>query len=1462
MGRLSAALAVAVALLTLVPGGRSQFATPFEYISSQPDLSITKACIENIILRNQAPWTSQKDQDFTIYVPTDDGWRVIFDSFGLGDPERFCKETRKVKLNQTRNSVMRFHLLPGARTREQLPGNCQGGQGCKYATLGGGNNLVDELTIVIDASVGTYVFGANPDDYGDYQYTTLANGTRVPRFNIRINGRILHVLDAVMIQARFIPAPSPSPPPPKQSPPPRPPPPTTQPPPPPPPRQSPPPPVLSPPPVSNSPPPPAPPPPSPPPPGPPPPSPPPPSPPPPAPPPPSPPPPAPPPPSPPPPPGASPPPSPAPSPRPPSPAPPPSPYIGFYSIYSFLSQRVVDMTRLKTAVDAAGLASYFDDPSLQLTCFLPNDTAATWDAPVFWTSTMTNVRVKDQTVFVAACRANMSSSAYCTSALVTEYSALVRDLLLRHCISPRVLTTNWTNAVYTTVQSFVSLSTAVSAPTYSVSLVGGPVRTLLPDTPSARNRDNIVAQSVIQIISDFIVGGPFAPPPPPPPSPPPPSPSPPPPAYTSITAAINGVDQLSITRQLISLLNLSPLIDALNGTTCFFPSNAAWYRFSVNDNNLLVNVVASPSPPSPSPPSPPPPSPPPLPPFPASTTGRRRLSSVEEDSKTVKFNIAPGVVAHGVITDRRMLAQVDNVFNAADFYDRTIWTVSLESGITPYLTQMLRNSILSSCVNPANATRSFNAGQNTVFKLQDANTELPLETALGWGEDVAAYVKRIAFSGTCSDSVTINGVANVPLETLGYCSQCPKYETSDDTYPNCNFNVYYLSYGGASAFDTISTDNTVRIPFVYWVPRDIVIGSPAQPRGYVQIVNRVYQPPNVPPPPPSPAPPRPPPAPSPPPPVPGGLPGLLNNSFSLAHQLFTAFNYYPTVAQFDTSGWTLFVPTDAALTAAMTARGLTISTVISSGIGLSIVRNMFVPNTILFTSNITNSTFVTTNVGIFGSGTSSNAVTFLVLGSSITLNQTFPGSASPQTATIGILRDLQVLRGAGALAGVVQQLDSVLWPDLALPSPPPPPPTPPTPPSPPPPPPPPTFQDGIATYLATFPELSIFRQILTCTNFTTLFNDALRQNPTTIFPPIDSAFNSYFATSGRTLSYFCNPDNLGDAINLIKAHVISGAYSSATFAANTGASTPVTSYPYFYVAEMNSQTLTVSGNGTVTNVTARYPPAAGTFVPNRYDIILFNTTPPPTPTSVGYVYAHMINAVLPPANFAPPSPPPPPPPNVYNAISIWDGITKEPLLATYAGLASVLKIPGTNTTFRAYFENTSTIATVLAPTTDALFAMFPRVTITLASGSSRALTNSDCLGNYSAAVDFCSRILAFTVIPDVEFFPSYNAAEYFLSFPFGDASRYIFMPVTLVGPSVSANFGYTMSLASNPPDTTTLAFATVPCSGKAVNLKGPVPVGVPNATTQKQSALYVVNDVLFPPGGMPNIGTTPSSACP
>ncbi|KXZ41476.1 hypothetical protein GPECTOR_446g336 [Gonium pectorale] len=159
------ALTIFFALIAAHGAVSQTFSTPYDYISAQSDMKILKSCVDNILVKNQGPWKGTKRLNFTIYIPTD-----------------------------------------------ELPGNCP--DGCKYDTMAGGKNLVDRITIDVDEEVGTYLVGGSNDDYADYVSR---------RFDVSVNGRMLHTIDGVMIQARFIPVVKSPPPPVKKSSPPPPP---------------------------------------------------------------------------------------------------------------------------------------------------------------------------------------------------------------------------------------------------------------------------------------------------------------------------------------------------------------------------------------------------------------------------------------------------------------------------------------------------------------------------------------------------------------------------------------------------------------------------------------------------------------------------------------------------------------------------------------------------------------------------------------------------------------------------------------------------------------------------------------------------------------------------------------------------------------------------------------------------------------------------------------------------------------------------------------------------------------------------------------------------------------------------------------------------------------------------------------------------------------------------------------
>ncbi|PNH01384.1 hypothetical protein TSOC_012739 [Tetrabaena socialis] len=66
MGRFPAALAVAVALLALVPG-------------AQPDMTFLKMCLDNVLPKTSNLWT-KASSDNTFFLPTDTvrGWESLW----------------------------------------------------------------------------------------------------------------------------------------------------------------------------------------------------------------------------------------------------------------------------------------------------------------------------------------------------------------------------------------------------------------------------------------------------------------------------------------------------------------------------------------------------------------------------------------------------------------------------------------------------------------------------------------------------------------------------------------------------------------------------------------------------------------------------------------------------------------------------------------------------------------------------------------------------------------------------------------------------------------------------------------------------------------------------------------------------------------------------------------------------------------------------------------------------------------------------------------------------------------------------------------------------------------------------------------------------------------------------------------------------------------------------------------
>ncbi|GFR45178.1 hypothetical protein Agub_g6566 [Astrephomene gubernaculifera] len=1423
MGRFPAALALAVALLALVPGGVFGYNTPYEFIAAQPDMKLLKKCLDNMGNKVSAPWTAKGKKDFTIFLPNDDAWSSLAELGFEVTADEFCS-SKKSKMSTMRAAVMKYHVLAGARSREQLPGTCPGG--CTYATIAGGKNLVDALTFDIYEDVGTYITGGNAANWADFE---------PGRYNISVGGRMLHVINGVMFQARFIPVPkpSPSPPPPVRSPPPPvksspPPPPPSSPPPPPP--SSPPPPPPSPPPPSPSPPPPSPPPPSPPPPPPPPPSPPPPNPPPPSPPPPAPPSPPPPPPSPsppppqppspPPPPSPSPPrpppPSPSPPPPPPSPSPPPSPYISFTSIYDFISQRIADLTRMKAAIDAAGLVQVFSNPALQYTCFFPNDQSSIWTKTYVVNGTSATLLAHIATL--AGCQSQAVPDATCTLYL-TAGSSLIRRALNQHCVTSTVTTTTWTNGVnLPTIIPYVNVTTGAG---YTIGRNGVTV-SVLANAAGLRNRDNIVAQSIVQITNGFLDWGFDAPPPPPPPSPIPPSPSPPPPVFASITNALVGVNQLSVTRQLITLLGLTSRVDALAGTTCYFPSNYAWHLLGSNDAGAFVNV---------------------------SVPIRRLLSA---DDTSLSFTILPGVVASAVLTDshRRSMAEVDNVFHAAQFTDSLPWNVTLDAAVTPFNVQLLKNSILSSCLNPSTAAGSQNTG-NTVQALA-ATDNLPWETALGWTDEVGISIQKAQFTNNCTDSATVGALTGIPLESLGYCTLCAKYDDVSNVYFGCNFTVYYLFTGGSTDPALPQYDPRQRAPFIHWVPHDIVVGTYANPSGFVQIVDRVVLSPTLPPPPPSPLPPSPPPLPSPPPPS-IGLRSFFTNTVEFAAcagRLFNAFNFYDEIAKFDTSGWTLFVPTDVACIAALAGRSATVDSVIADGSGYSIVRNMFTRSGAYSTASLTDGFFLNTHLPSTDSNLY-NTITFSHAGSAVVLSQQFPGYAM-QTAII-TLPDMPIQRVPSAtvqagLAGYVHATSNLLFPEIRPQSPPPPPspapspPPPSPPPSPSPPPPSPYYANGLSLTYA-FAEASIFNALLSCTGG---LDASLATASSTVFVPVDAAFVAYYATINpaanvsNTIAHFCEAANLASTLQLLKAQVIEGTW---TFNSLVNSPLPSRNYPYHYAEVSQQPGYTLFINATSANTVAlvvSMPPSTSYIIPSRTDFILYQAVLPTNTSALNCGIAHFVTAVnnVPaPAPPPPPSPPPPPPPNVYNSTNAYDAIAKEPSLAMYRILLDLQY--NSTVTFRQLLSDPAQLYTVLAPANNTLIDFFARFTI---DGS--AMSYYECLDPTKTAKQaICRAVVEFSILPSVQFLPSLDASHYNPGTePYGRATFFSMVGArTLFGNSRTMLL-YHLNLATSPPSG--LQFTTTGSCNAIVDAKGPTPVGIPNALTGTQSMLYIVSDVL------------------
>ncbi len=422
-----------------------------------------------------------------------------------------------------------------------------------------------------------------------------------------------------------------------------------------------------------------------------------------------------------------------------------------------------------------------------------------------------------------------------------------------------------------------------------------------------------------------------------------------------------------------------------------------------------------------------------------------------------------------------------------------------------------------------------------------------------------------------TDSTFIPG--KVDLKSLGYCSQCPLVDTSSGTYPNCSLTVYSIllgSSGGISANFSGPGYPRPNAPVIYYVPKNIVVGSYAQPRGYVQIVDRFLQSPALPPPPPSPRPPSPPPAPFPPPPS-AGL-----QSFLEASDLFnncsakliaaavspknSAYSYYQYIMSFDSSAWTAFIPTDDACAAGITSN-LDCSAftdaaacAIAKGAHQSIVKNFFCFNRELPTSAIDNTTTCVTDLGVdFGSPlTFQKTLVFedgdtVPDGFEILISQNFVPSGV-QTANLAMPVDISIqFLGGGSLlkAGVLHSTSAMLFPKNAPLPPPPPSPAPPVPPSPPAPPPPTPF-DTLISYLDSpiNQDASLFKSLLACTNLTTELSTQLNNYNATILVPSNTAVTAYLTAQKIDAATACGA-RVNDTKKILAAHVLSGAYLPA-----------------------------------------------------------------------------------------------------------------------------------------------------------------------------------------------------------------------------------------------------------------------------------------------------------------------------
>ncbi|PNH06541.1 hypothetical protein TSOC_007082 [Tetrabaena socialis] len=416
------------------------------------------------------------------------------------------------------------------------------------------------------------------------------------------------------------------------------------------------------------------------------------------------------------------------------------------------------------------------------------------------------------------------------------------------------------------------------------------------------------------------------------------------------------------------------------------------------------------------------------------------------------------------------------------------------------------------------------------------------------------------------------------------------------------------------------------------------------------------------PPSPPPLPPNPPPAPFPPPPF-TGLQSLLDNTpgFRIcAAAWFKAFNYYAYIRQFDTSGWTLFIPNDTACLAMLAARGIRVYDAIALGAASSIIKNMFVSNGRYLVGSITNNTYLQTDLGLFGNSSSNNTLTFgKDATGAVQVFQTFPITGVRQNATI-VAPDIMILRaanslGGAGLAGYVHMTNNMFWPEQSPLPPPPSPMPPPAPPPPPSPPPLPAFPTGLAAYLNNYPELDTLRRLMGCTNLTTLYHATLSTltRSATFLSPTNQAWVKYFGRVGLSsdpnvaIPVMCSTTNLANTTDLLKAHFVDDWFPTLNILVRMY-QPGNQNYKYFGLGPTNVSfapwTLLMQASTSSVNVTCPSPLASASIVGgDRYDIQIYKIDYNPSYKDGSQAtIAHWINNVLN-VPVAPPPPAPTPP---------------------------------------------------------------------------------------------------------------------------------------------------------------------------------------------------------------------------